>query len=405
MYVIFKAKESGYEVDESVVKNGMLYIRNYVDKRDETVWGYSEYGYNSLRSFMMYVMSLYNEELNEKSVKSIFEARDRMYMSEKARMLYPLKSWGYESEYKTLLAELKGNVNIEATYAMFDDKMYDCWFFQNEIKNSAVVLSMILTTEGEFEFAEQTASYLVNRMKNGSWINTHTTALALEALTEYFKLYEKEYPQFEGIVKFNGRVDARKKFTGRKDQAELIHIDSKEFKEGKNVLELIKTGTGRLYYTVRLKYAVKRTKDALFNGFEVERKYTDLEGGDVKEFKKGEFYIVNIKIRTKTPRTFVMLEDNLPAGFEVIKKEFATEFVNLKGLNRKINWWGGFSHEEFYSDRVSASPIYLYKGDHTYTYLVKARVSGEFSAPACNVFEMYTPEVFGHTADGMIRIE
>jgi len=107
----------------------------------------------------------------------------------------------------------------------------------------------------------------------------------------------------------------------------------------------------------------------------------------VDSFKKGEFYKVKIKIKSDKDRNFVLLEDNLPSGFEIVKKEFVTEFINLSGFNYKSLWWGDFYNEEFYKDRVITTSIYFTEGEHVYTYFVKAINSGEFYLPPANVFE------------------
>lgn len=237
------------------------------------------------------------------------------------------------------------------------------------------------------------------------WVNTHTTALVLEALQVYFTLFENEYPNFDAIMNINGKNISKDHFKGRNDKMVTHTISGFELEEGKNILNLIKKGQGRLFYTLRFKYARKGKIEPLFNGFNVTKTFYDLSNNKVTTFIRGQFYKVSIKINTNKSRTFVTIDDPLPAGFDIVKRGFVTEKLNLTGSNYNKQWWGGFYHEEFYKDRAIASATYLYKGEHEYSYYVKAYVSGDFSMPPTNVFEMYTPEVFGHTGSRFISIE
>ncbi|MGE3062916.1 MAG: MG2 domain-containing protein [bacterium] len=405
MYVLHYASKAGYNIDSEILNRGLEYIELLVDNNFNNIWSYSENAKHSLRTMAVYIMMLYGKNEYRDIVSEVYEKRDRLYLPEKARLLEVLSAYSMTREYNQLLLEIKSNAKIESAYAYFDDGVYDWWFFSSDLKSTAVVLTTLMRTEKKYEYAEYVMNLFNTRLKKGMWINTHTTALVLEAITEYYRIYEKETPLFTAYLNLNEKSLAVKKFSGRKDQKYSYEIEGSAMKDSMNILELKKNGKGRMYYTLRMKYARNKVEHELFNGFEVKREYLDLKGDSVKAFKKGEVYQVKITIKTNKWRSFVVLEDNLPAGFEVIKKEFVTEFANLAHYSGKRWWWGEFYHEEFYRDRIVANSIYLYEGTHDYTYFVKANVSGEFNAPPANVFEMYTPEVFGYTSSNIIKIE
>jgi hypothetical protein len=405
MYVLYYAKKGGYNISQDMLDNGLDYIERLIDNNFNEIWSYSEGAKYSLRAYAVYLMMLYGNKNYKDIVEEVYEKRDKIYLAEKARFLQVLSEYSMTREYNQLLGEIKSNARVESAYAYFDDGIYDWWFFASDLKSTAVVLTTLMRTEKKYEYAEYVMNLFNQRLKKGMWVNTHTTALVLEAITEYYKIYEKETPLFTAYLKVNEKSLTSKKFSGRKDQMFSYTVDGKNLKDSMNLLEVKKDGKGRMYYTLRMKYARNKIENALFNGFEVKREYLDLNGKVVTKFKKGEVYQVKITIKTNKWRSFVVLEDNLPAGFETIKREFVTEFVNLAHYNYKRWWWGEFYHEEFYRDRVVANSIYLYEGTHDYSYFVKANVSGEFNVPPVNVFEMYTPEVFGYTASEILTIE
>lgn len=405
MYVLYYAKQNNYKIPEEVIKRGLSYIERIVYSQFESIWDYSSYARTSLRCNALYVLSLFGRTDYKEPLNEVFENRDFLYMSSRGRLLETLINYEMKEKAATVYSELLSSVRIEATYAYFDDGRSDWWMFQNELKNTAVVLRALISYNSEFEYADKVTNFFAQRIKEGMWVNTHTTALVLESLQRYFMAFEKEYPDFNAVLNLNGRDIGKTHFKGRNDKIETSKITAYELNEGKNMLKLIMAGQGRLFYTLRFKYARKGKIEPLFNGFTVNKDIYDLKGNKVTEFRRGEFYEVVITVKTNKSRTFVTIDDPLPAGFDIVKRGFATEKLNLTGSNYNKNWWGGFYHEEFYKDRAVASATYLYKGEHRYAYYVKAFVSGEFTMPPTNVFEMYTPEVFGHSGSSIVHIE
>ena len=405
MYVLHYAIENKYAVPDDVINRGIAYLERIVYSDFESIWNYSSYAKNSLRCNAIYVLSLFGRNDYSEPLKDVYDNRDFLYMSSRGRLLETLVNYSMDKRAETVYSELLSSVRIEATYAYFDDGRSDWWMFQNELKNTAVVLRALISYNDEFEYADKVTNFFAQRIKKGMWVNTHTTALVLESLQRYFMAFEKEYPDFDAYININGKNTDKTHFKGRNDKLITSKITSYELNEGKNILKLIKNGQGRLFYTLRFKYARKGKIEPLYNGFDVSKDIYDLKGKKITEFKRGEFYEVVITVKTNKSRTFVTIDDPLPAGFDIVKREFATEKLNLTGNNYNRNWWGGFYHEEFYKDRAIASATYLYKGEHKYTYHVKAFVSGKFTMPPTNVFEMYTPEVFGHSGSSIVDIE
>jgi uncharacterized protein YfaS (alpha-2-macroglobulin family) len=181
-------------------------------------------------------------------------------------------------------------------------------------------------------------------------------------------------------------------------------------KPGRSAVELAKRGPGRLYYGLRLSYAPTGDLRPKSEGFRVERTIRPAEGRRTG-YRRGESYLVTLTVKTDQERLHVVLDDPLPAGFEIVNTSFATESRELAGRLEEARradespWWGGFDHEEIYDDRYVLFATSLVRGTHTKTYLVKALTPGRFLAPPAKVEEMYMPEVFGYTGQQVIEIE
>ena len=119
-----------------------------------------------------------------------------------------------------------------------------------------------------------------------------------------------------------------------------------------------------------------------------------------------------LKVNTKQERSFVVLDDPVPAGFKILNLSFATESredykdteVTKKGYSR-YSWWGSFNHFEKYDNRVLAFADNLNYGEHYYRYLIRAVTPGKFMQPPANIEEMYDPDVFGYCGQQYVEIK
>jgi hypothetical protein len=145
---------------------------------------------------------------------------------------------------------------------------------------------------------------------------------------------------------------------------------------------------------------LKKYPDQVNAGFTVLKKYYDYDtGAEIKDntFIRGKRYVVEIKVITPKERYFAALDDSLPAGFEAVNLDFATE-ANEKGImeGSQNNWWGTFDYNEKYFDHVVFFANYLKNGEHVIKYVVKASTTGKFQIPQTKAEEMYAPENFGY---------
>ncbi|MFO8061603.1 MAG: Ig-like domain-containing protein [bacterium] len=405
MYVMKLALDNGYSLQQDVIDRGIEYIERIAVSELSGIWNYSNYARWSIRNNAVYILALYGNTEYRNQLNDIFKNRDKLYLSSKAKLLETLDIYGDRTSRDTLVDEIRSLITHETEYAFYDDGLSDRWLFQNDVKNSAAVLKSLLSVYGEYEKAPLIVNFFRKRIKQGFWVNTHTTALVLEALTEFYRIFEKDPPRFNASAVLNDETVMQAQFRGREDYKRESIISGRDMKQGKNILELIKKGQGILYYTIDYKYARKEYPGPLYNGFEVKRTIRTMQGKEVTKLRRGEIYEITVDISTNKSRSFVTIDDPLPAGVTIIKKGFATEKANLTGDNRRSYYWGGFAHEEFYRDRAVASAIYLGTGKHSYRYYVKAVASGSFKHPPLMVFEMYTPSVFGRTGGSRLEIE
>ena len=117
-----------------------------------------------------------------------------------------------------------------------------------------------------------------------------------------------------------------------------------------------------------------------------------------------QLLIVTLTVTTTQSRNYVVLDDPLPAGFEVIDPLFQTASSVYAGSLSGYRWRYPFTRTEYYDDRVNVFADRLPAGLHRYSYLVRSTTVGTFVVPPARAEGMYEPEVFGQTATARITV-
>jgi hypothetical protein len=268
-----------------------------------------------------------------------------------------------------------------------------------------MILRALTVTGQKLPVADKVVTWLLEaRNTEGTWSTTSANGAALEALWEYAQSYEgEEPPEFSAAVKVGGETLETAKF----DAVKSAPVSSgKGLKVGETFVELSKQGKGRLYYTVSVSYHDSKPGPATDEGMTILRAVMDTEGRPVSEIKGGQIYKVGLSVVVPDLRRFVLLEDPVPAGFEVVKTDFATESSQLAKLLKRGEQasWMTFYRFEDHFDRILLFADALAPGEHYYEYLVRAQTPGTYLHPAAQVEEMYHPELFGRTSAGTITI-
>jgi len=257
---------------------------------------------------------------------------------------------------------------------------------------------------------------LLGRRKNGHWTNTQDNAFALVAMNRYFRIYEKDYPQFESAVWLGGGYAGTQIFEGREitqcdvliPMSEVMKVTDKDKQmtevEPGNAIEkklvMTKSGRGRMYYRIALRYAPKDVRvDGADRGFGIVRRYSHVDNPAevVTSDKDGIVYIkagcrVKVEVVVTAPgsRNHIAVVDNLPAGLETQ----APSLDKSQADRWTLSWW---DHRNFRDSRVEAFAKRVYAGTYALSFTATATSPGSYVAPPAKVEEMYTPETFGNT--------
>ena len=305
---------------------------------------------------------------------------------------------------------------------------YLLWFWNSNVRSTAIVLNSLVKASVPNTPLRQLVRWMMAARKDGRWGNTQENAHAMAALVNYYRKYEPTVPNFRGVASLGTRELLRENFQGRSADAATTSVPMTQVvAAGRGRTEVPLTfrreGTGTLFYSTRLRYAVDSLyQDGLASGFTIERRYEPYaENGSkptAKSYAAGDLVRITLTFRLAKERRFVAVTDPLPAGFEPVETWFATTARDLASQqDRQTNaggdasswqnmWrYSGFDHVERHDNRIQLFATRLAEGLHEFSYIARATTAGTFRTSPARAEEMYEPEVFGRTATDIIDVK
>lgn len=285
-----------------------------------------------------------------------------------------------------------------------------------------IALEALIEARPKSDLVAKVTRGLLDHRTKGHWGSTQENAFILLALDRYFRVYEKETPDFVARVWLGDGYVGDHAFRGRTTERVHFEVPMGVLTEspGPEPLVLQRDGAaGRLYWRAGLRYAPKRLSlEPADYGFAVERQYEAIDDPrDVTRGDDGTWRIragarVRVRVTMVAPmrRYHVALVDPLPAGLEVQNPELATTGTLPQDPNdtQAPYWWWWrtwYEHENLRDDRVEAFASLLWDGVFDYTYVARATTPGRYVVPPAKAEEMYHPETFGRSGTDRVVIE
>ncbi|MBW2736902.1 MAG: hypothetical protein JRH20_31350, partial [Deltaproteobacteria bacterium] len=437
LWVLQQAKSRGLAVSERVLKNGTRYLTRQLRNSSNTTGTDEQLGASlTEKAYMAYVLTALGKR-PDAYLNHLYEKRALLPLFARALLLEAMAS-GKKSDATALAKlerEITNNVHQTGRTARIEENLGGLYapFFHSSTRSSAMLLTALLATRPEHPLVEKLVAGLIEARKNGRWRNTQETVYALYALHRYYSEREKDVPDFVAKVVLGAKLLLEKRFEGRSLTAYRATTPMTSLLGKRGLLGFIKGGTGRLYYSARLKYARKALPKTpwdegifLTRSYErVQNKQTSfdaLRGAKPKLEKKSQALIfkagemVRVKLRLVIPQQMfhVAINDPLPAGLEAVNFNLMTasrasrRHASGSGSHSRYgrgSWWHTpFYHRQTRDDRVQLFADSIAPGVYTYVYLTRATSLGRFVAPPTHAEQMYAPEVFGRSATHIIEV-
>ena len=417
-FALIKAQEAGYEVDKFRLEQAATYLKNLLRERTEKgKYPYSLYSLRSWRTTLAF--ALYNLALLKQPepayAENLFREKDNLSLFGKTLLLKALHfGKGSASAEKTLLEELLNKIRVSPSQAHFEDDegREEAWIYSSNLRTTAFILQAMIEIGSDHSLLSDIVRWLVEKRKDGHWHSTQENFYVFFALNDFYQKFEKIKPDFRAEISLAGKSLLQEIFRSQRTPLVQAQSSLSEFKAGKTLpLKIKKKGEGTLYYGARMTYFPLKKLDARDEGIAVNKKIESLDGKPLDSIKAGSLVVVTLQFAVPQERLFVVVEDPLPAGLEAVNPTFLTEseaewrkLEEMEGEEME-RFWEEFNHIELHDDRVLLFADSLPAGLHTHRYLARAVSFGLFQTPGTKAMEMYSPEVFGRTAEILIKVE
>lgn len=395
LMVAHQARKAGYDIDKKMEKRARNYLSNYLKGKASLPYSYGEKQDLVIQAAAVNARALGGAH-DPARLARLFGQREKMATVGKVYLLDAAITMNQQRIKKILTQELTNAIKVEAQTAHFEVDDHLPWIYSSSLRDTGLILDVLLRAEPEFAVADRVVKWLMERRKSdGAWGSTQENHVVLKALSTYLKASEPQKPDFKATVGWDAEELIAAAFEAQ--AAKPVSHETTLEPGAKKTLNFSKKGEGTLFYNVRMSYAPGDPKPPRDRGLAVFKQYFEVDSsGPVSEMSAGKTYKVKLSLVSPTDRYFVMMEDAVPAGVEVVQTTFATESQALARVLKNGGRHGGtFDHTETYDDRMLLFSDFLSAGEHHFEYLVRARLPGTYQLPATRAEEMYHPEIFG----------
>jgi alpha-2-macroglobulin len=449
--VLVQARDAGVAVDSMVLERVGDYLAQAVGEPE------SEYAptrgrapisrHYALRSVVLseYVAGV--EALralgraNVSAENDLLRQAAQLSVADRARLALLLAERGDAAPARTLLTGLWSQVRVEAQRAWLPDSTnFDGFYFASPMRATGALLRATLAVEPDHPLVQPLMMQVVRDARAGSgWFGVTpdlaTIVRALATIEERQRSAARRGVQLSvaGRVLFTVPVGTAAGDT----TLALSAIPARNLRTRGDslVLTITPLGDGPALFASASLRTLSRTPPTrpLDRGIVVERWTEDPETArPITQANAGALVRVRLRITVPEERTFVAVEDPLPAGFEPVDLTLRTAVLTMTtapvretpvGVRNESFWgddedplaawsigrwdagyWTPFEHRELRDDRVMWSASTVYPGRYTLTYLARATTPGRFVRPPAHAEEMYDPSVFGRTEGSVFTI-
>lgn len=357
---------------------------------------------------------------SEAAEQRIEEGWRRLRPSRRVEYIEALLNRGEKERAGRLLADAKTGLSHEGSAAYLkDDDAWSWWYSPawsgSAVETTALLLEDQLAVDPKDPVATRLAEFLVRKRSGRWWNTTRGTAAVVAALARYAAATGELEASYSASLYLNGR-ELQRYFVDKGRIASgsgSLSIPLKALARGGNRLRLEREGAaGALYLSANLEYFVPPEAAVQSPGLVVERKlyrlsprrdggvwrmeYLPLKPGEA--LKPGDELEVRLTVDNRDELNYVIIEDRLPAGFEVREVRNDPRFAGYSG------YWDWYAHQERHDERMAFFLDLLPAGRHEFRYVVYPELEGEMTALPASVWPMYAPSIRSESVPWRVKV-
>ena len=423
-HIIAIAQSKGMTIPSSInIQSLKIYLDREYQEMQKLQRNSSSYYYQSyLQSYMLYVLTLLGERVDPSRLAEIL-TRENVDPSVLAFAGMTYRSLNRNTEAASTANRLKGLMRMTARGVDITDPLEKDRFnfFGGNIEQLSLALQF---------FAEQFPEDAINtrllfsllenkRAGSGFWENTAVTVRVLSAIDALIRAENLKNIDVSSSVSLAGKELLHGSFKGLGAKPVTVNFHFQEpvlanlQRDRIHPLEFSREGTGNIYYTASLKYAIPSELQSFRDeGVGVFLNIFDINTG--KEIKgsalvSGKTYRGVIRVSSNRDRTFLALRAPVPSGAEILDATFVTTaaYTDKGGAagNDTENRGSTMSYQIILDNEIQFFWDNFNKGDSTVSFMFRAVRRGIYPTPPVQAELMYEAEIFGRSQGLLYTIE
>ena len=286
------------------------------------------------------------------------------------------------------------------------DGAYSRKTMASTVRNTSLALSAFAQIQPGHELEFGMVRYLMSQKKSFGWGTTNETSFAILGLTDH--LLASGFTEDGASVGYELWVNGEMVESGQLDSGEpsrRIVVGTDVLRPGENQVSVVQNGPNPLFYTINTRTIVAQPDIEAAGVVQVERDYR-VGAGSVtgSEFEAGSLVRVTLRISTDQAASYVIIEDQLPAGLEPLNTNLNTashegSAQDAQAESRYYRWRDfGYHQKEIRGNKISFFVTDLPQGTRTITYLARVTGTGTVTAMPTEVMAMYDETYWGRSS-------
>jgi uncharacterized protein YfaS (alpha-2-macroglobulin family) len=424
-YVTFgliRAHEAGVSVDEATLQQAGTYLRGL---RREITNATSGAALDEI-AFVQFVLA-HASTFDQETLNNLYNARERLSPSSRALLAYSIDKINPADErVRDLVSNLEAGAILTASSAHWETPLENLLSRGSPIYTTSLVVYVLSQLDPANQVVFNAVRYLAaHRKARGLWGSGHGNAWAMLALNQAMLGFGDLNADFAFDASFNGSplligdVAGNQVLSPSEARVPLELLSP----TSPNLLTIQRQdGLGRLYYRAVLN--VNRPVEdvrPLDAGMRIERAYCKPDSTEgctpVTSLQLGSDQTITARLTLVLPKDsyYVMVEDYIPAGMEILDRSLKTSQQTLDGTDVEVQFdtkdpfaggwgWWLFHEPQVRDDGILFAADYLPAGTYVLTYTLVPLQAGEYRVLPAHAWEAFFPEVQGTSAGALFEI-
>lgn len=287
------------------------------------------------------------------------------------------------------------------------------WLMDGADANAARLILALLDEPGWQDDLPRLLNGALARQQRGAWGTTVANTWGVLALDAFGRRFETVAPAGRTHAQIRtAAASAAAAAPAAGAMGAAVELDWSVAPQGgalnlpwpaqRGMLEVVHDGVGKPWLSVQSVAALPLV-EPLRSGYRIARSVSAVQRADPARWSRGDLVRVRVEVDADADRSWVVIDDPVPAGASVLGAGLARDSViATRGERSSGQAWPAFDERGF--DAFRRYFEFLPRGRHVVEYTLRLNNPGRFLLPPTRVQALYAPDSFGQAPNPPFEI-